>query len=77
MNKKTKTIIWVIVAVVLVAVLGILFAEIISPRYVEISFSEFNQKVLEGKINQAFFDGYQYKGQFVDEAGKVTGFFLA
>ncbi len=75
MNKKTKTIIWVIVAVVLVAVLGILFAEIISPRYVEISFSEFNQKVLEGKINQAFFDGYQYKGQFVDEAGKVTGFF--
>ncbi len=51
MNKKTKTIIWVIVAVVLVAVLGILFAEIISPRYVEISFSEFNQKVLEGKIN--------------------------
>ena len=74
MNKKTKTIIWVIVAVVLVAVLGILFAEIISPRYVEISFSEFNQKVLEGKINQAFFDGYQDKGQFVDEAGKVTGF---
>ncbi len=75
MNKKTKTIIWVIVAVVLVAVLGILFAEIISPRYVEISFSEFNQKVLAGEINQAFFDGYQYKGQFVDEAGKVTGFF--
>ena len=59
----------------LVAVLGILFAEIISPRYVEISFSEFNQKVLAGEINQAFFDGYQYKGQFVDEAGKVTGFF--
>lgn len=75
MNKKTKTIIWVIVAVVLVAVLGILFAEIISPRYTELTFTEFYEKVAAGEINQVYADGYNLKGVLIDASGKGMAYY--
>lgn len=75
MNKKTKTIIWVIVAVVLVAVLGILFAEIISPRYTELTFTEFYEKVVAGEINQVYADGYNLKGVLIDASGKGMAYY--
>jgi len=75
LNKKTKTIIWVIVAVVLVAVLGILFAEIISPRYTELTFTEFYEKVAAGEINQVYADGYNLKGVLIDASGKGMAYY--
>ena len=75
MNKKTKTIIWVIVAVVLVAVLGILFAEIISPRYTELTFTEFYEKVAAGEINQVYADGYNLKGVLIDASGNGMAYY--
>ena len=75
MNKKTKTIIWVIVAVVLVAVLGILFAEIISSRYTELTFTEFYEKVVAGEINQVYADGYNLKGVLIDASGKGMAYY--
>ena len=66
MNKKTKTIFWVILAVVLVAVFGILLQQIISPKYTEIAFSEFCLKVEKGEITKVFIDNYNLKGEFVD-----------
>lgn len=75
MNKKTKTIIWVIVAVVLVAVLGILFAEIISPRYTELTFTEFYEKVAAGEINQVYADDYNLKGVLIDASGKGMAYY--
>lgn len=44
MSKKTKTILWIVIAVIAVAVLGILFQQFIAPRYAEISFSQFLEK---------------------------------
>ena len=75
MNKKTKTIIWVIVAVVLVAVLGILFAEIISPRYTELTFTEVYEKVAAGAINQVYEDGDNLKGVLIDASGKGMAYY--
>ena len=75
MNKKTKTIIWVIVAVVLVAVLGILFAEIISPRYTELTFTEMYEKVAAGEINQVYADGYNLKGVLIDASGNGMAYY--
>jgi len=66
LNKKTKTIFWVILAVVLVAVFGILLQQIISPKYTEIAFSEFCLKVEKGEITKVFIDNYNLKGEFVD-----------
>lgn len=65
MNKKTKTIFWIIVAVVVVAVLAILFQQLISPRYVSLTYTEFIQYVEDGKINRIYVDGYNWQGELV------------
>ena len=69
MNKKTKTIFWIAMAVIIVVVVAILFQQIISPRYTEVHFSTFTEKVEEAaKTEDAqieiYVDGYNYKGIF-------------
>ena len=59
----------------LVAVLGILFAEIISPRYTELTFTEFYEKVAAGEINQVYADGYNLKGVLIDASGKGMAYY--
>lgn len=69
MNKKTKTIVWVVIAVVLVAVIGLLFMEFISPRYTQIKISEFIAKVNAGEINEVHISSYKLEGFFRDANG--------
>ena len=69
MNKKTKTIVWVVIAVVLVAVIGLLFMEFISPRYTQIKISEFIAKVEAGEINEVNISSYKLEGLFRDANG--------
>ena len=69
MNKKTKTIVWVVIAVVLVAVIGLLFMEFISPRYTQIKISEFIAKVEAGEINEVSISSYKLEGLFRDANG--------
>ena len=75
MNKKTKTIFWIAMAVIIVVVVAILFQQIISPRYTEVHFSTFTEKVEEAaKTEDAqieiYVDGYNYKG-ILKAAGKA------
>ncbi len=71
MNKKTKTIIWVVVAVVAVGLLGVLFMQI-ATRATQVDFNEFLQKLTSGEINKLYLNGYSWTGQLVDASGKVV-----
>ena len=75
MNKKTKTIFWIAMAVIIVVVVAILFQQIISPRYTEVHFSTFTEFLEEAaKTEDAqieiYVDGYNYKG-ILKAAGKT------
>ena len=75
MSKKTKTIIWIVIAVVAVAVLGILFQQFIAPRYAEISFSQFLEKVNNGEINYVNISSYKLEGYLKDANGATKNYF--
>ena len=75
LSKKTKTIIWIVIAVVAVAVLGILFQQFIAPRYAEISFSQFLEKVNNGEINYVNISSYKLEGYFKDANGATKNYF--
>ena len=61
MNKKNKTIIWIIVAVIVVGFLGIFISQILNAA-TKIPFSEFEQLLMEGKLQEVYFDGYTWTG---------------
>ncbi len=69
MNKKTKTIIWIVVAVVVVGLLFVLFSDILGGAY-ELSFSEFMTKLASGEIKTLHVDGYQWKGYTSESSSK-------
>ncbi len=51
MNKRTKTIIWIVVAVVLVAIAGVLLSDVITQAQKSIGFNEFLVLIKETKEN--------------------------
>ncbi len=65
MNKKTKTVFWIVMAIVIVVVLAILFQQLIAPRYVSLTYTEFIRYVEEGKINRIYVDGYNWRGELI------------
>ena len=74
MNKKTKTIVWIVVTVLIVALIGVLLSDVIGgPK--ELSFTEFMVKLEAGEIGKLYVDGYNWTGRVVDASGKVTGSF--
>ncbi len=68
MSRKTKTIIWIIVAVVAVALVGILLSDVFSSA-TEINSTAFLQMLEDGDFVKVVADGYVYKGY--TESGKV------
>ncbi len=60
---------------VAVAVLGILFQQFIAPRYAEISFSQFLEKVNNGEINYVNISSYKLEGYFKDANGATKNYF--
>ena len=71
MNKKTKTIVWIIVAVVIVALLGFLMSDILGGA-TQLSFSEFMAKIQAGEINKLYVDAYNWEGYTIDVASGKT-----
>ena len=74
MNKKSRTIIWIVVAVLIVALVGILLSDVIGGAR-ELSIPEFLAKLAKGEINQLSVDAYNWTGKFVDEKGKTVDVF--
>ena len=52
-------------SIVIVVVLAILFQQLIAPRYVSLTYTEFIQYVEEGKINRIYVDGYNWRGELI------------
>jgi len=88
LNKKTKTIIWIVVAVLGLALIGILLSDVLA-RSTEVSFDYFLQ-LLAGtnvdangnqiefiQINELYIDAYNWTGYVKDENGKVLATFTA
>ena len=71
MNRKSKTIIWIVLAVVGVLLIGILMSDIIG-GVKEISGTEFIAKLALGEINELYVDAYNWTGYVLDAEGKVV-----
>ena len=76
MNKKTKTIIWIVIAVVAVVLIGILLSEIIGGP-TETVWSEFKKMVDSGQIKEIYVDAYKWTGYKVGADGKVIASYWA
>lgn len=61
MNKKTKTIVWIIVSVLAVLIVGALLMNAIGGAE-EISYMQFLQKIASGEITKIYVDAYQWTG---------------
>ena len=75
MNKRNKTIIWIIVAVVAVALVGIMLSDIIGGPE-KLSIPQFLAKLASGEINELYVDAYNWTGNVVVN-GKVTASYTA
>ena len=71
MNKKTKTIIWIIVAVLAVGLIFFLLSDIIGGA-VELTFTEFMNKLTSGEITKLYVDGYEWQGTSATGATYTT-----
>ena len=71
MNKKTKTIVWLVLGIALVVILGVLLMNVINAGQ-ELTLDAFMVKVNEGTINELYVDAYNWTGKVVDANGKVT-----
>ena len=71
MNKKTKTIIWIIVAVVVVGLIGVFISDFLNAAR-EISFTAFMNKLAAGEINELYVDGYVWTGRLINTNGSVV-----
>ena len=74
MNKKTKRIIWIVVAVVAALLLYTLLGEVIG-KATELSFNEFVVKLTKGEITELYIDAYNWTGYTLNADGKVTASF--
>ena len=76
MNKKSKTIIWIVVAVVLVGFLGLFISQMLNAAQ-KVDFSELKNLIETGKIQELYLDGYTWTGfQIVNDrvVNKVYAF---
>ena len=62
MNKKSKTILWVVIAGLAIALIAILMSDILGSAQ-EISFTEFIARLATGEINEVYFDAYNWTGK--------------
>ena len=70
MNKKTKTIIWIVVAIIGVFLIGLLLSDVIAGAK-EKDFDEFLALLKAGQINKLHIDAYNWTGYLVDANGKI------
>ena len=70
MNKKSKTILWAVFAVITVIIVGILFTDIMNPTKT-LTWTEFMQMLASGDISEVYVDAYEWTG-YVKNNGAVT-----
>ncbi len=65
MTKKTKTIVWIVVAVVGILFLGVLLSDVIAGAKV-ISYSKLSQMIANGQIKELLVDLYEWKAKDIN-----------
>ena len=70
MNRKSKTILWIVLAVIAVLLVGMLLTNVIGGAK-EISYIEFEGKLASGEITELYLDAYNWTGYVKDANGKV------
>ena len=73
MNKKSKTILWVVFAVIAIAIVAILFSDIMNPTET-LTWSKFMEKLASGQITEVYVDAYEWTG-YVKNNGSVTAIY--
>ena len=73
LNKKTKTIVWIVVAVVAVLLMGVLLSDVIN-QTTELTFNEFVAKLASGEITELYVDAYNWTGYTIVDGKKVAGY---
>ena len=71
MNKRSKTILWVVFAVITVIIVGILFSDIINPTE-KLTWTKFMEKLADGTITEVYVDAYKWTGYVKGNNGTVT-----
>lgn len=71
MNKKSRTLVWVIAGLAIVLVLGFLISDFLNGAN-EITFDEFLKLLDSGKISQLYIDGYEWTGKAVVDGRAVS-----
>ncbi|MFR2944547.1 MAG: ATP-dependent zinc metalloprotease FtsH, partial [Lachnospiraceae bacterium] len=75
MNKKSKTITWIVLGLLLVGVLFFLFRGIVSPRFTEVSDTVFNEQIMslgDGDKAEIHVSGYNVQAKIVRADGSVV-----
>ncbi len=78
MNKKTRTIVWIVLALVTVVLVGVLLSDVINQAQ-ELDFwgeDGFFEKLVSGDIHEVYVDAYNWTG-YTLENGKRTATFTA
>ena len=78
MNKKAKTIIWIVLGIALIASISIMIVGLWNcfGGTQELTFDAFYGKVAAGEINELYVDAYNWTGKVVID-GKVTDTYTA
>ena len=71
MNKKTKTIIWIVVALVGAFLIWTLLGQVMN-GVKELSFDEFFAKLMSGEITDLYIDAYQWTGYTLQDGKEVA-----
>ena len=75
MNKKSKTITWIVLGLLLLGVLFFLFRGIVSPRFTEVSDTVFNEQIMslgDGEKAEIHVSGYNVQAKIVRADGSVV-----
>ena len=75
MDKKTKRIIWIVIAVAVVLISGFWLSDYLNSSKT-VTFDQFLKLLESGKINQLYIDGYSWTGRLI-ENGRVVGNYAA
>ena len=76
MRKKTKIILWVVLAIIVTVVVGVIIYNVLN-RGTEISFQEFIDKIRAGEFDKLHVDAYNWTGKVYDEKGKLVETYIA
>lgn len=73
MNKKTRSIVWIVLGIALVAVLGFMISDFLNGAQ-EVPFNAFVELLKTGKISDLYIDGYTWTGKLVENGRVVASY---